>query len=387
MSLDTEIEGSPIAIETAASWLRDDLAAGVEGASTALVTARRHVGNGWDGQAAAGFRGWSGEAVRSVDELSTGLGSVAVAMEGFASSLRTAQSRMAGIRASAGAAGLTVSGFLIADPGVGPAHPGVVAPGAKVPAGHAAAGAGFDLHEARVRAWNVAVAAVEAVHAYVREASQRLQGDYRGLEGHHWFTAGGDLLGGLGGAVVQFQSSILRGTSDELLRSARYYEDLAKNADPAVVGPGRFYADLQHATTDVRRLEGLGRQADDLDVRASGVPIKLGGALSVVGIGFDVAGGKDPLQAGAAGFGGFGASVAAGALVGTAIGGPVGTVAGTVVGAGVGIFTSGMIDGMFEHGGDMSEAFEDGVDSVTDTAQAIGDGIGGAIDDLGGLLD
>ena len=101
----------------------------------------------------------------------------------------------------------------------------------------------------------------------------------------------------------------------------------------------------------------------------------------------DIAGGKDPVQATVSGAGGFAASVATGAGIGTFIGGPVGTAAGAVVGAGVGIFTSGVIDSLFEEGPDVGEAVENGWEAVTDTGEAIADGVGGAIESVGGWFD
>jgi len=391
MSLDTEIPGTPGSIETAATWLEGDLHDGVDGASTALVEARRAVGDGWEGEAASSFHGWSGDAVGIVDELVSGIDTVSSLLVSFAGSLRSAQSRMAGIRERARAGGLTVAGFVIQDPGAGPTDPGVLPEGATAPQGHAADVAAFDAHQDKIWAWNAAVLDAGHVQDDIAEASERLQADYHGLEGHNWFTAAGDLLGGLGGAVMEFQASILKGTSDELLRTARTYEDVVKNADPAIVGRGKYYDDLKNAADDIRRLEDLGRNADELDARARGIPLKLGGALTVLGIGMDIASGKDPVQATASGVGGFAASVGAGALIGTAIGGPVGTAVGAVVGAGVGIFTSGMIDGLFEHDGDISKAFDQGIDSVVDTGEAIGgaisDGVGGVVDGIGGLFD
>ena len=100
-------------------------------------------------------------------------------------------------------------------------------------------------------------------------------------------------------------------------------------------------------------------------------------------------GDESAAQAVTSNVGGFAASVATGAVVGTMIGGPVGTVVGTVVGAGVGVFTSGMIDGLWDSGGDVSEAFMAGVDTVADTGEALLDGaadVGGAVvDGIGGL--
>ncbi|MQA61722.1 MAG: hypothetical protein GEU86_09550 [Actinophytocola sp.] len=72
---------------------------------------------------------------------------------------------------------------------------------------------------------------------------------------------------------------------------------------------------------------------------------------AVAGVAYEISQGKDPVQATVSGAAGFGASVAAGAIVGSAIPVPVvGTVAGAIVGVGVGVFTSGMVDSLWENG-------------------------------------
>ena len=75
--------------------------------------------------------------------------------------------------------------------------------------------------------------------------------------------------------------------------------------------------------------------------------------------------------------------VLAGAAIGTMIPVPVvGTAVGALVGAGVGIFTSGMVDNLFE-GGSVGDALGAGWDAVEDTGEAIGDGLESAGDAIG----
>ncbi len=91
--------------------------------------------------------------------------------------------------------------------------------------------------------------------------------------------------------------------------------------------------------------------------------------------------GKDPVQAVAAGGGGFAASVVAGAAIGSIVPFPVvGAVLGAVVGAGVGIVASGAIDSLFENGPDVSEAIDAGKEAFTYTAGAVGGAIKGLFD-------
>ena len=177
--------------------------------------------------------------------------------------------------------------------------------------------AAYNAHQDKIRAYNAAVTTADEAKAEVKTASDQLADTYDGLQGLNWFTNGGDLLGGISGGVVAFHASILRGTSDELLVTARRYLETVRGADAAVVGHARWYSNFKLAEDDIKRLEKLGRHADDLDRGATPVPLKLGGALTVVGIGYDIATGKDPVQATVSGVGGFAASVGTGALIGT----------------------------------------------------------------------
>ncbi len=53
---------------------------------------------------------------------------------------------------------------------------------------------------------------------------------------------------------------------------------------------------------------------------------------------------------------------------------------------GVGVFTSGMIDGLWEKGGDVSDAVLAGADALADAGVAIGDVGGAVVDGIGGLF-
>jgi hypothetical protein len=391
MAVDTEIQGSPSSIEAAGDWLTGTLRTGIDHAADAVADARRSAGSSWRGPAGEQFAARAGGAVSTIDDLSSSTRGVATSLHTFAARLRSAQDRMATIREKASGAGLAVSGFVIADPGPGPANPGSLPPGGMPsPAAaqaHSQAVAAFDAHQDKIRAYNAAVRDAGAVQDDIRTGSHALSDSYRGLQGANWLTNGGDLMGGLGGAVAEFQATTLRGTADTLGRTAREFMETARNADPAIVGREKWYSDLEKAGDDVRKLDDLAKHADDLDRASTRVPLKLGGALTIAGIGYDIATGKDPVQATASGLGGFAASVGTGALIGTAIGGPVGTAVGVVVGAGVGIFTSGAIDSLFENGPDVGEAFDAGVDAVKDTGEAVGDAVGGAVSAVGGLFD
>lgn len=262
---------------------------------------------------------------------------------------------MTGVRETASAAGLQVSGFLVVDPGPGPARPAYIAPGTQLPVAEAnayhSAPQACDAHQLLREARDRAGTRVREVRdAYTRH-SEAIAEKHRGLSGAQWLLNSADIAGGIAGGGEGFY----RG-ADDARNMARSADDLVKSAD---------------------ELQCTGRT----------MPLKLGGGLAVAGIAYDISNGKDPMQATVAGGLGFGASVAAGAAMGTLIPVPiVGTAVGAVVGAGVGIFTSGMVDNLFE-GGDVGDAAAAGVDAVADTGGAIVAGVESVGSTIGGLFD
>ena len=98
MGIDTELQGSPGSIEGAAHWVADTLRPGVDGASTALTTARNGAAGDWKGEGGDSFGTWSGSAVTRVDELVEGSDTVSTTLLTFAGKLRQGQHRMATIR-------------------------------------------------------------------------------------------------------------------------------------------------------------------------------------------------------------------------------------------------------------------------------------------------
>lgn len=390
MAIDTEIEGSPGSIEAAADWLRSTLGKAVSSSADKLASARSTAAADWDGEAGEAFVARAGSAVSKVDVLESSATSVASRLETYASRLRSFQGRMADIRAKARAAGLSVTAFVIADPGAGPANPGEPPAGPISPAAadaYDASVAAWNAHQDKIRAYNAAATAAGEVRTELAAQTVALQDEYTGLEGPDWVLNAADIAGGLAGGVMEFNSSALRGTSDYLARQAQDY--LARIR----ANPGAFTnADLNYWDDVARNADDVARNADDLARTSKSFPLKLGGALAVAGIGLDIASGEDPVQAAASGGGGFLASVAAGAGTGAVVGSfvpipGVGTAAGAIVGAGVGIFTSGAIDSLFENGPDVGAAFDSGLDALADTGEAIGDGVGAVVDGIGGLFD
>lgn len=396
MALDTEIRGEPGAVERAASWLRGTLKPAVDRCGDVLARSSSRAGSSWRSPAGDGFGATAREAVGKADGLTADIGSAANALDGFAAAIRAAQSDMADIRARASDAGLTVHGFDIEQPGEGPDRPGPMTVTAETPQSaidaHEAAVSAYERHQEKVRAWNTAVARAEEVRSRLDAASEGLGDQYRGLKGAQWILTPADIAGGMAGAAMEYNATALRGAGRWLGQQAVVELDRALAANPAVVGRQRWYHDLDHARSTANAADDLVRRADDLDTRAGRFPLKLGGALAVAGIGYDIATGKDPVQATASGAGGFLASVGAGAATGAVVGSfvpipGVGTAAGAVVGAGVGIFTSGAIDSLFENGPDVEAAAEAGWEALTDTGEAIGDAAGAVGGAIGGLFD
>lgn len=192
-------------------------------------------------------------------------------------------------------------------------------------------------------------------------------------------TGADALAGGTTGALLETSAGIR--TADALARQNFHRSELARlRGQTSVPDADGFYRDLDHHSRALQQADDALRQAGTVKRAATVTPIKISGALAVAGIGYDIATGKDPVQAVAAGAGGFAASVATGAAIGTLVGGPAGTVLGAVGGAVVGTFTSGMIDGLFEDGPDVGAAFHRGLDTVGDSAKALGHGIASLFD-------
>ena len=66
------------------------------------------------------------------------------------------------------------------------------------------------------------------------------------------------------------------------------------------------------------------------------------------------------------------------------LGTAAGAVVGTVIGAGVAIFADGAIDSLFENGPDVGQAWDEGVEALQDTGDAIVDGVSSVGETIGG---
>lgn len=393
MAVETGIEGSPASIRNAADWLAATLAPAVARGTESLLGARRAAASDWRGETGEAFCGAMSRAVTEVDHVEAGVRDVRATFVDHADTLELCQARMAAIRDEARGAGLTVAGTTILPPDDGPAHPGTppeaLSPG-RVDAWNARVAA-YDAHQEKIRAYNRLAERAEEVWRDLERSWERVSAKDRAMDDVGWSFQAAGVAGGLGGAVLKLHGSILRD-------SAVYFGGLARTnlerlrATPRVLDAARHYDDLDHyARMGSGAADDLAR-ADRFLRAGKTVPLATGGLLTGVGIWYDLEhGGESAEQAITSNVGGFAASVAAGAAVGTVVGGPVGTVAGMVVGAGVGVFTSGMVDGLWDSGGDIDDAVMAGLDALGDTGGSLVEGaadIGGAVvDGIGGLFD
>lgn len=389
MSIDTEITGSPSSIRASAEWIGSTLRRAVGEGLDAFADARTQARGDWRGETGTAFEGAMGRAVHTSEDLRRAASTVHGTFLDYAGELEVCQDRMEGIRTDARSAGLTVTGYVIQPPGPGPAapgHPPDVASQHQVEAYNAAVTA-YNAHQALVGVYNDLATRAQGVWSDIERAWERVSAQNRALDGPGWAFQLSDIAGGLGGALTSLHASVLRD-------NAKYFADLSADyldrlrASTGVPNATQYYDDLDSWRATATGAADDAARASRLANVSRVAPVALGGFLAVGGVFYDLYGPEQESvgQAVTSNLGGFAASVGAGAVVGTAIGGPVGTVVGTVVGAGVGIFTSGMIDGLWENGGDVSDALMAGADALGDAGGAIADVGGAVVDGIGGLF-
>lgn len=379
MAVDLRLPGRAEDVHDLAAWLRGSLVTGVAGAATYLIAARQHAETGWSDAAGGAFRSRVGRGVEGAEQLGSATGEAARTLDTFAVALARTQAELREIGLQAQADGLVVENGVVLDPGQPPASPAPLAPAAapeEVEA-HAFATRARDRWDGLAAAYRRADEAAAAVERHWLQVGRTtLRNALTDLR-TKWFLSAGDMVGGGAGTVVAYQAHAL-GREANRLRAAA---DVA--VARATTGPAStLYRDLDEA----RRLGAL---ADDAGRRAHAIGragdvwgLRAGGVLAAAGVVYDIATGKPADQAIVSGAVGFGASVAAGAAIGTLIPVPVlGTALGAVGGAAVGLFASGAVDAIYEHGiGDVSGAWNAGVDALADTGSAIGDLTEGAWD-------
>lgn len=392
MPIDTEIKGNPESIAAVASWVRDSLASAITEAVTHVYGARSDADSGWEGKAATAFQNKLSSAGRKGDEFVDAAKEMAQEFDDIAADLRRAQRTMADIRSDAASAGLTVDGYVIQGPGPAPA-PAAPAPTGDAatpasPAAHDQAVAAGESHAKKVEAYEKAEVEAEDARREWTTSVEELNQQSNSVAAQAWFSVTDIANATAAASVAQAQSSILLKQSTALLNDAsqavRHVGAMHDSYTGVVTDRKGMYQNLDRANSATR---AAATAADDA-VKASRLgerfALKAGGALAVAGVAYEISQGKDPVQASVSGAAAFGASVAVGAAVGSAIPVPVaGTVAGAIVGAGVGVFTSGMVDSLFENGvDDIGGAITDGAETVAN----VGEAIGGAVGDAGSAV-
>lgn len=413
MSVDTEIQGSPASVESAASWLRTSLAEELEAAGDTCHAVRASAQRSWEGVAGDEFAGIMATASRAADDLEGAAREMARDLEGFAAALRRCQGDMAEVRRTAAAAGLTVSGFLVQHPGQGPARPPDDFTGTPTEvAAHNDRVAAYNAHQDLLRAYAAAETEAARVDRAYAAACQDLQNEYALTDHAAWVTSTAEVIGDGAAAawadVLTRRGSRLQAQAQALLDEAeRAIQDMQANPDRYLRRRWFFFETLDADKLRADRLviEGKLDEATDLlsrsnafdDVRGPGRLASAGRVLGALGLGLgvynDYQDGESTTQIAVSQGGSFLAGAAAGAGVGAMVGSvvpvagtAVGAVVGGVVGAGVSIFADGAIDSLFENGPDVGAALEEGWEAIEDTGGAIADGVSGAVSAVGGWL-
>jgi hypothetical protein len=402
--LNTEIEGEPANIRAVATWLRGGLGTGLGTLGDAVSAQRGAASGDWQGEAGTAFASRSQTLVEVADGSQGAAAKAADSVGVLASALDRAQSDMAAVRGKAGAAGLSVDGMWVRNPGSGPPSAGP-SPAPDAPAADRTSWEQADQavreHNAKVEVWN----------GCVNDANDANDAWQKALEAaaQDWHANDSTLIGLTGqllGASVQIElirraTPVLTADVDEMLhRASQLRQHAAALVDDAgrVVDPARYYqlldeaSDLEHGHPSARAglgnwelPKGLTRGLWAIDVATAGF-----------GIYSDIEDGESTAQAVTSNVVPAAASILAGTASGAAIGGAVGTfipipgvgtAAGVVVGAAVGTvvgaFTSGAIDSLWESGadslGDWGNAAVDGVEEIGDTFSAAGDFAGDVV--------
>jgi uncharacterized protein YukE len=411
VSVDTEIQGDTAAIQRAGNWLKEQLAPKVASAADAFNDGRRDAEGSWHGLAGEEFVETMRRGRDASDDLEGATRTMGDDLVEFGEDVKTCQDDMAQIRADARAAGLTVTGFLIEDPGAGPARPPLRYEGPEEGLDdYNDDVAAYNDHQELVRQFTYARSEAERIDRKYATACRGLQDDYTVGTHANWLVTVADIVGETAAASVAAsiasRQSALAGRAQSLLAEAQQaIDDLQAHPERYLRRRWLFFQQLDSARLEADRLAIAGRidEAEDLIRRASALddarlPRYLGRAgriLGPIGLGLgiynDYQEGESVTQIAVSQGVSFGAGVAAGAGVGALIGsvvpGPgtaIGAGVGAIVGAGVSIFSDGMIDSFFENGPDVGEALSEGVDALADTGEAIADGVGGAISTVGG---
>ncbi|MFY2787367.1 hypothetical protein [Rhodococcus sp. MALMAid1271] len=345
MPIDTKVDGSVASVRAVAGWLRNSFADGLRTSIDTLDTTRNRTDAGWDGPASEAFSVQALTTTACASDLATAAADYAAKVDAFAAALQALHDGMRDVRSNASTAGLTVQDDIILDPSDDELHNLYI-----VLAGQAA-----ELRE------------------YETAAGETLKTDYLSASAKTFFY-GGSILVGVAQGLAEVDGWLMGKNSKFHLDEALKWADLARNA-PDGSPRALVYRDFD-ASTMARNLgDDLAKSVAELEAKTKSWGLRGGGALAGLSIAYDIYEGKPVDQAVIAGGLGFGASVAAGALIGTLVPVPfVGTVLGAAGGAAVGIFTSGMVDSLWVNGTDqVGTAALEGWGAVVDTKNAISD--------------
>lgn len=388
MPIDTKIAGNPDSVRGAAHWMRDSLGKGISEATSQIYNARNRADAGWRGPASEGFRNKITGGARKCDQLAAAATDSAQKFDDYAAELQRAQDDMRRVKDEAVGAGLVVKGDVVQDPPPAPPAPGPAPTGsAATPEAvtvHNNATSAANAHASLVDAYNAAEHAAAAARQIGKLAADTLKNVWSDVS-QKWFLVIGDLANGAAGALAVQHVSILTKQSQFLADESAKFLNLAKSA-PEGSTVSQIYRDVNAGQAAAHSADDAAKAAADMEKKAPRVGLKVGGALAVAGVVYDIAHGKPVGQAVVSGAAGFGASVAAGAGLGSAVGtifpgvgNVVGAAVGAVGGAVVGVFTSGVVDSIYQNGiGAVGTAIEEGANAVVDAGKAIG----GAVEDV-----
>jgi len=340
-----------------------------------MDTSRNTASAGWDGTAGQAFSAKMTGGADKADGLTFAASSAAQTLADYAAELQRAHNDMQAVRVAAATTGLTVNGEVIEEPGPAPAMPGPPPTGdAVTPASVGAyndAATAVNRYAALVDAYNAAARDAESVRACSHAAAGQLNAAWTDVRYKPLFVASDLVNGAVVANLVKVNASMMSKQAKFLADNATKYAELARTA-PAGASARLIYADVDTALAMRNASADAASKAAQVESKGVHVGLKDGGAIAFAGIAYDIHNGKPVDQAIVSGGVGFGASVAAGAVIGSFIPVPVvGTAVGALGGAVVGIFASGAVDSLYKNGiGDVGDAAKDGVSAVGDVADA-----------------
>lgn len=345
MPIDTKVDGSVASVHAVAGWLRNSFAAGLSTSIDTLDTTRNRTDAGWDGPASEAFFVQARTTAAGASDLATAAADYAAKVDAFAAVLQALHDGMRDIRSDAIDVGLDVIDDTIIEPI------------------DDALRDEFDAFERRVA----------QLRGDETAAGEQLKVDYIDAAAKTFFF-GGSVAIGLAQAAMETRAWLMTSKAKDMYARAVLWAEFARTA-PAGSPFSAVYRDFGFSDFLRNQADDMVRNADDLHSKAGKWGLRAGGGLAVLSIGYDIANGKPVDQAVVAGGLGFGAAVAAGASIGTALPIPgVGTVAGAIGGAFVGVFTSGMVDDLYQNGfHSVADSIDAGWNSADETATAIKD--------------